>query len=346
MRLRTSSTARAARSPSQAATQRSASTSAPRCCHGWRPGRPTCTLPFSRATASAPSGSRGMAPRSRRRTTTSSFPWPTAETASPRSSGGSAISNTGSAALLKACGCRRRPLTPRRSRCWPSRGSSSPFWLRTRRAARGASASRPGATSPAGGSTPRRPYRVSLPSGRTIAVFFYDGVVSGAVAFESLLKSGDRLAERLLGRFDAETGAEPGEDQLVHIATDGETYGHHHRFGDMALAYALRKIETQGGVPLDQLRRVPRRAPACRRGDDPRGHILELLARSREMEGRLRLPHAFEERARVGERPCARRSIPCATRWRLFSRRAPASSSGTPGRPATTPCSSCSIRPL
>ena len=31
----------------------------------------------------------------------------------------------------------------------------------------------------------------------------------------------------------------------MHIATDGETYGHHHRHGDMALAYALDRIESR-----------------------------------------------------------------------------------------------------
>lgn len=80
----------------------------------------------------------------------------------------------------------------------------------------------------------RRPYRVELPSGRDITVFFYDEAVSRAVAFERLLDDGGAFARRLLSRFDDRT-----EPQLVHIATDGETYGHHHHFGEMALAYAL-----------------------------------------------------------------------------------------------------------
>jgi alpha-amylase/alpha-mannosidase (GH57 family) len=84
-------------------------------------------------------------------------------------------------------------------------------------------------------------YRCTLPSGRSIAVFFYDGPISRAVAFENLLARGENLANRLTGAFsDARKRA-----QIVNIATDGETYGHHHRFGDMALAYALQYIETQ-----------------------------------------------------------------------------------------------------
>ena len=87
----------------------------------------------------------------------------------------------------------------------------------------------------------RQPHRVRLPSGREMAVFFYDGAVSRAVAFEQLLSSGEDLAERLARGFseDAKTA------QLVHIATDGESYGHHHRFGDMALAYAIHTIESR-----------------------------------------------------------------------------------------------------
>lgn len=85
----------------------------------------------------------------------------------------------------------------------------------------------------------RRPYLCKLPSGRSIAVFFYDGPISRAVAFEGLLHNGESLGNRILGAFDRHN---PG-NQLVHIATDGESYGHHHKFGDMALAYALYYLE-------------------------------------------------------------------------------------------------------
>jgi hypothetical protein len=86
---------------------------------------------------------------------------------------------------------------------------------------------------------PSRAYRVKLPSKRNINVFFYDGPLSQAVAFEKLLESGERYAGRILGGFNDSRDWE----QLVHLATDGESYGHHHRHGEMALAYALEHIE-------------------------------------------------------------------------------------------------------
>lgn len=92
----------------------------------------------------------------------------------------------------------------------------------------------------------RRAYTVRLPSGREIAVFFYDGPTSRAIAFERLLDDGAAFARRLLGLFQPATR----EPQLVHVATDGETYGHHHRFGEMALAYALEEIERRHDVRL------------------------------------------------------------------------------------------------
>jgi alpha-amylase/alpha-mannosidase (GH57 family) len=88
---------------------------------------------------------------------------------------------------------------------------------------------------------PSRAYRQVLPSGRAIALFFYDGPIARAVAFEGVLSQGERFVDRLLGGFSEDRDW----PQLVHIATDGESYGHHHRFGDMALAYALDQIETK-----------------------------------------------------------------------------------------------------
>lgn len=82
---------------------------------------------------------------------------------------------------------------------------------------------------------PGRAYRCALPSGRSIDLFFYDGATSQAVAFERLLADGHRIVARMTNRGHVEGGA----PTLCHIATDGETYGHHHRYGDMALAWAL-----------------------------------------------------------------------------------------------------------
>ncbi len=98
-----------------------------------------------------------------------------------------------------------------------------------------------------------RPYLCRLPSGRSIALFFYDGPTSRAVAFEDLLEDGERFARRLVAGFWG--GPHPGPDsgpsaRLAHIATDGETYGHHHRYGEMALAYALDRLAAEDGVAL------------------------------------------------------------------------------------------------
>jgi len=84
----------------------------------------------------------------------------------------------------------------------------------------------------------RMPYLIRLPGGQSIAAFFYNGHLSRAVAFEGLLNNGETFANRLCSGFD-----HSGNGQLMHIATDGESYGHHHLKGDMALAYALEQIE-------------------------------------------------------------------------------------------------------
>ncbi len=91
-----------------------------------------------------------------------------------------------------------------------------------------------------------RAYRIKLPSGRTIAAFFYDSGRSRAIAFEGLLNSGEAFYNRLVSGFAQDSQ----ETQLVHVATDGESYGHHHRYGDMALAWMLQHIEQTEGIQL------------------------------------------------------------------------------------------------
>jgi len=86
---------------------------------------------------------------------------------------------------------------------------------------------------------PHVPYRCHLPSGRKMCIFFYDGSIALGVAFEGLLNNGEQFARRLTNAF---SHSHP-DAQLVHVATDGETYGHHHKFGDMALAYCLHYLE-------------------------------------------------------------------------------------------------------
>lgn len=97
-----------------------------------------------------------------------------------------------------------------------------------------------------GGIDTRIPYHVDLGQDRSITVFFYNGPLSQEIAFNGLLEDGKTLAAHLLGSI-----GEPGTDpHLAHVATDGETYGHHHRHGEMALAVALETIEADPGARL------------------------------------------------------------------------------------------------
>jgi Glycosyl hydrolase family 57/Domain of unknown function (DUF3536) len=91
-----------------------------------------------------------------------------------------------------------------------------------------------------GNVNPCMPYRVPLRDGRSMSVFFYNGPLSRAVAFERLLDDGARLAAAL------KDAAAP----FGHIATDGESYGHHHRHGEMALAYALKVLDADPDVSV------------------------------------------------------------------------------------------------
>lgn len=92
---------------------------------------------------------------------------------------------------------------------------------------------------------PARSYRYYIKSapGKYIDLFFYDGAISRSVAFDELLKDGNKFSKRL------KEGVSDCRDfpQLINIATDGESYGHHTKFGDMALAYVLKiKAKDEG----------------------------------------------------------------------------------------------------
>jgi alpha-amylase/alpha-mannosidase (GH57 family) len=109
----------------------------------------------------------------------------------------------------------------------------------------------------------RRLYRVVLDERRTIDVVFRDEALSRDVAFGALLGDGATLACRLADAVHALDG--PG---LVALAVDGETYGHHHRFGEMALAFALRALAREGDVILA--------GPAAFRAEHPPADEVEI----------------------------------------------------------------------
>jgi alpha-amylase/alpha-mannosidase (GH57 family) len=115
---------------------------------------------------------------------------------------------------------------------------------------------------------PTRAYQVRLPSRRKMALFFYDGPISRAVAFEGLLNNGEGFANRLLSGLSTERDW----PQLMHIATDGESYGHHHHHGEMALSFALQHIESK------QLARVTNYAEFL--ATNPPTHEVEIFENS------------------------------------------------------------------
>jgi alpha-amylase/alpha-mannosidase (GH57 family) len=96
----------------------------------------------------------------------------------------------------------------------------------------------------------RRPYRV-FPRARDGAqleghldVFFFDEALSKAVSFDNLLQDSRTLGNSVNERYDRNNGG----NQLVTIATDGETFGHHKPYGDMCLAYFFTRVAPEMGI--------------------------------------------------------------------------------------------------
>jgi len=135
--------------------------------------------------------------------------------------------DTESLEVLAEAGIRFTILAPRQARRWRKLGTKE--WQEI-----------------PDGIDPSRAYSCRLPSGRSIVLFFLDATVSHRVAFERLLDDGERFLDCLQKGFDDRRE----HAQLMHIATDGESYGHHHAHGDMALAYVLNKLAADPAVKL------------------------------------------------------------------------------------------------
>jgi len=87
---------------------------------------------------------------------------------------------------------------------------------------------------------PSRAYFVSLPGGESMTVVFGHGPLSRELAFGNLLNDGATFVSAIRAALAAS-----GDDELIAIVTDGETYGHHHEFGEMALAWAARELQAE-----------------------------------------------------------------------------------------------------
>lgn len=101
------------------------------------------------------------------------------------------------------------------------------------------------------------PGRYRTSTGRTIGLFPYDGAMAHDVAFGPLIKS----APLWLARFAA-TSLPPSGPLLQAVATDGETFGHHHTFGEMALAAVLAGLHDNPGVRVENFASYLARHPA------------------------------------------------------------------------------------
>lgn len=93
---------------------------------------------------------------------------------------------------------------------------------------------------------PSQAYLVKLPGGRSIAAFFYDGPISHDISFGDVLMSSANFVNRLRGCIDPQRP----HSQLIHLASDGETFGHHKRYAERTLAYALSELAPEAGFEI------------------------------------------------------------------------------------------------
>ena len=220
--------------------------------------------------------------------------------------------DTESLEVLAEAGIAFTILAPRQAKRWRKKGSKE--WQEL-----------------ADGVDPSRAYLCRLPSGRSIALFFLDAIVSHQVAFERLLDDGQRFLDRLSQRVRRSPRARPA---------------HAHRHRRRVVWSPSRSRRHGAGVPArppgrrpgraaDQLRRIPRAAPARVGGRDSRQQLVELRPRHRALAVGLRLPDARRVGATRGAVRSAARSTGSSRSSTTSSARGDASAFPTPGMPAT-----------
>ena len=95
---------------------------------------------------------------------------------------------------------------------------------------------------------PRFPYRLFVKGDpdKFIDLFFYDGPIAKELAFGNLAFDAIHFADAL----DQAMAKRETRAQLIHLATDGETFGHHKAFGERALAYLLNEAAPKRGYRI------------------------------------------------------------------------------------------------
>jgi alpha-amylase/alpha-mannosidase (GH57 family) len=112
---------------------------------------------------------------------------------------------------------------------------------------------------------PTEPYIVSLPSGRSLTVFFYNAPLSGGVSFDSnMTNDANNFAEHHLAQQLVQSKREAGQPQLLLVATDGELYGHHKAWRDKFLSYLFNYGAPAHGFEICSLEHYMRLHPATR----------------------------------------------------------------------------------
>ena len=104
------------------------------------------------------------------------------------------------------------------------------------------------------------PVQFHAGGGRSIALFSYDGALASDAAFGEVLDDGVELARRLVAAATRDE-PEPGAPRVVSLALDGETFGHHRKFAEMALATAFSSVREDGRLCVENFASVLPRVP-------------------------------------------------------------------------------------